>query len=106
VAAGGAAAGALGLVEQWLPASVVSHFGVPGDVGYALIQRHRAKETERVRAIPALAVTAYARAEDRTRALSAGFQMHVAKPLEPADFVAAIASLVRKDGRAALDSAA
>src|SRR5437879_11713283 len=42
-------------------------------------------EAERGWSIPALAVTAYARAEDRTRALSSGFQMHVAKPLEPAD---------------------
>ena len=93
-------------VEQWHPDLLVSDIGLPGDDGYALIQKLRAQETERVRSIPALAVTAYARAEDRTRALSAGFQMHVAKPLEPADFVAAIASLVRKDGRAALDSAA
>ena len=51
----------------------------------------------RGRSIPALAVTAYARAEDRTRALAAGFQMHIAKPLEPTDFVAVIASLVGKD---------
>src|SRR5947209_18060557 len=50
---------------------------------------------------PRLAVTAYARVEDRTRALSSGFQMHVAKPLEPADLVAAITSLLGKDRGAA-----
>jgi PAS domain S-box-containing protein len=96
-------------VEQWHPDLLVSDIGLPGDDGYVLIQKLREREAERGRSIPALAVTAYARAEDRTKALSAGFQMHVAKPLEPADFVAAIASLVSKDeeaGGAALDSAA
>ena len=97
---------ALEQVEQWHPDFLVSDIGLPGDDGYVLIQRLREREAERGRSIPALAVTAYARAEDRTRALSAGFQMHVAKPLEPADFVAAIASLVSTDGRAARDSAA
>src|SRR5438093_10989971 len=58
-------------------------------------------EAERGWSIPALAVTAYARAEDRTRALSSGFQMHVAKPLEPADLVAAITRLLGTDRGAA-----
>jgi len=62
-----------------------------------LIQKLREQQAQQGRAIPALAVTAYARAEDRTRALAAGFQMHVAKPLEPADLIAAIASLISKD---------
>ena len=68
---------------------------------YALIQKLRTLEAERGWSIPALAVTAYARAEDRTRALSSGFQMHVAKPLEPADLVAAITRLLGKDRGAA-----
>jgi len=88
---------ALEQVEQWHPDILVSDIGLPGDDGYVLIQKLRAREAVRGRSIPALAVTAYARAEDRTRALAAGFQMHVAKPLEPADFVAAIVSLVGKD---------
>ena len=66
-----------------------------------LIRRLREREAGRGSSIPALAVTAYARAEDRTRALSAGFQMHVAKPLEPADLVAAIANLVSRDAGSA-----
>jgi len=81
-------------VEQWQPDILVSDIGLPGDDGYALIQKIRAREAQRGRSIPALAVSAHARTEDRTRALAAGFQMHVAKPLEPADFVAAIAHLL------------
>jgi CheY-like chemotaxis protein len=84
-------------LEQWHPDVLVSDIGLPGDDGYVLIQKLREREAERGRSIPALAVTAYARVEDRARALAAGFQLHVAKPLEPADFVAAIASLVRKE---------
>jgi len=88
-------------VEQWRPDVLVSDIGLPGDDGYVLIRRLREREAGRGSSIPALAVTAYARAEDRTRALSAGFQMHVAKPLEPADLVAAIANLVSRDAGSA-----
>src|SRR5467141_1152091 len=84
-------------VERWHPDILVSDIGLPGDDGYMLIQKLREQQAQHGRAIPALAVTAYACAEDRTRALAAGFQMHVAKPLEPADLVAAIASLISKD---------
>jgi hypothetical protein len=97
---------ALEQLERWSPDILVSDIGLPGDDGYVLIQKQREREAGHGPSIPALAVTAYARAEDRTRALAAGFQLHVPKPLEPADFVAAIASLVRKDGRGALDSVA
>ena len=92
---------ALEQVEQWRPDILVSDIGLPGDDGYVLIQKLRQRQGDYGRSMPALAVTAYARAEDRTRALSAGFQLHVAKPLEPADFVAAIARLVSKDRGAA-----
>ena len=88
-------------VEQWHPDILVSDIGLPDVDGYALIQKLRTLEAERGWSIPALAVTAYARAEDRTRALSSGFQMHVAKPLEPADLVAAITRLLGKDRGAA-----
>src|SRR5216117_87030 len=92
---------ALEQVEQWHPDILVSDIGLPGDDGYVLIQKLRQRQGDYGRSMPALAVTAYARAEDRTRALSAGFQLHVAKPLEPADFVAAIARVVSKDRGAA-----
>ena len=88
-------------VEQWHPDILVSDIRLPDVDGYALIQKLRTLEAERGWSIPALAVTAYARVEDRTRALSSGFQMHVAKPLEPADLVAAITSLLGKDRGAA-----
>jgi len=88
-------------VEQWHPDILVSDIGLPDVDGYALIQKLRTLEAERGWSIPALAVTAYARVEDRTRALSSGFQMHLAKPLEPADLVAAITSLLGKDRGAA-----
>src|SRR5204863_7568310 len=87
---------ALEQVEQWHPDILVSDIGLPGDDGYMLIQKLREQQAQQGRAIPALAVTAYARAEDRTRALAAGFQMHVAKPLEPADLGAASARLISK----------
>jgi PAS domain S-box-containing protein len=97
VTAAACAEEALEQLEQWHPDVLVSDIGLPGDDGYVLIQKLRSWEAERGQSIPALAVTAYARAEDRSRALSAGFQMHVVKPLEPADLVAAIYNLVSKD---------
>jgi CheY-like chemotaxis protein len=73
---------------------LLSDIGMPGMDGYALIQQVRALSTP-VGRIPAIAVTAYARAEDRQRALLAGYQMHISKPLEASDLVTAIASLLR-----------
>jgi len=66
---------------------------MPDQDGYELISKVRSREPERGGNIPAVAVTAYARAEDRDRALAAGFQMHVAKPIDPDAFIAAVASL-------------
>jgi CheY-like chemotaxis protein len=60
--------------------------------GYDLIQRVRKLPPERGGATPAMALTAYARTEDRTRAFRAGFQAHLAKPIEPVELVATIAS--------------
>src|SRR5947208_3604853 len=88
-------------VEQWHPDILVSDIGLPDVDGYALIQKLRTLEAERGWSIPALAVTSYARVDARTRARSSGFQMHVAKPLEPADLVAAITRLLGKDRGAA-----
>jgi len=106
VMAAGSADEAFEQVEQWHPDILVSDIGLPGDDGYALIQRLRSREAERGGSIPALALTAYARAEDKARALAAGFQVHLAKPLEPAEFVAAIANLVKKEGVATTAEAA
>ena len=71
---------------------LLSDIGMPGEDGYELLQRSRDGGAGRV---PALAVTAYARAADRRRALDAGFDEHLAKPVEPADLVGVVASLAR-----------
>jgi CheY-like chemotaxis protein len=70
---------------------------MPDEDGYKVLERVRALETERGVApsdqIPAIALTALGRSEDRLRALAAGFRMHVAKPVEPAELAMVIASL-------------
>jgi CheY-like chemotaxis protein len=80
----------------------VSDVGMPGSDGYALIEAVRRLDPPRSE-IPALALTAYARSEDRTRALRAGFSMHLAKPIEPDELVTVVAHLVgahsRREGR-------
>jgi CheY-like chemotaxis protein len=98
VTAVGSTADALGALQRWRPDVLVSDLGISGEDGYALIRRVRALAPEQGGETPAIAVTAYARIEDRLRAASAGFQMHVAKPAEPADLVAAILRLVRPTG--------
>jgi CheY-like chemotaxis protein len=78
---------------------VVSDIGMPGEDGYALIRKVRELGPAEGGDVLAVALTAYARREDRTRAMLAGFQTHVAKPVEPAELVAAVASLARRTGR-------
>lgn len=78
---------------------LISDIGMAGADGYQLIQQLRALPDERVSSIPAVAVTAYARAEDRRRLLLAGYQMHISKPVEPQELVAGIASLIGLTGR-------
>ncbi len=84
---------ALATLETWLPDVLVSDIGMPGEDGYSLIRRLRLLPAARGGAVPALALTAYARVEDRLRVLEAGFQMHVPKPIEPAELVALVTSL-------------
>ena len=62
----------------------------PGEDGYSLIRRVRAREARHGRAIAAVALTAYARADDRRKALSAGFQMHVPKPIDGDDLIGVV----------------
>ena len=84
---------ALQLLEVDRPDVLVSDIGLPDEDGYSLIRRIRQREAEHGGLLPAIALTGYARADDRTRALAAGFQAHVAKPLEPAELIAAIADV-------------
>ena len=79
-----------------MPDVLVSDIGMPGEDGFDLISKVRAMRPERGGNIPAIALTAYARPEDRARVLAAGFQRHVAKPVEPSDLAKAVGSLARR----------
>ena len=93
VRAAASAGEALALIAEAMPDVLVSDIGMQGDDGYALIRKVRALAPARL--LPAIAVTAYAAAEDRTRALRAGFQSHLSKPVEPAELAFAVANLFR-----------
>ena len=84
---------ALEALENWRPHILMSDIGMPGEDGYALIRQVRALPEERGGRTPAAALTAYARDEDRTRVLAAGYQLHIAKPFSPGDLIAAVADL-------------
>jgi hypothetical protein len=80
-------------VQTERPDVIASDIGMPIEDGYSLIRRVRALGPEQGGNTPALALTAYARAEDRVKAVMAGFQQHVSKPVEPAELIAMVASL-------------
>ncbi|MFT3770036.1 MAG: ATP-binding protein [Minicystis sp.] len=92
VAAAASAGEALDLLRGRAFDVVLSDIGMPGMDGYALVQAIRGGAAG-ARDVPAIAMTAFVRAEDRERALSAGYQVHLGKPFEPAALVAAVASL-------------
>jgi CheY-like chemotaxis protein len=75
--------------------AAVFDIGMPETDGYELLKRLREREAGRRGYLPALALTAYARSVDRTRSLQAGFQMHLTKPVRPAELAAAVASLAK-----------
>ena len=84
---------ALTTLESWHADVLVCDIGMPEEDGYSLIRKVRALAPERGGYIPAVALTAYARVEDRLKVLSSGFQMHVPKPVEPAELVAIMATM-------------
>ena len=88
---------ALALIQANPPDALVSDIGMPGEDGYSFIRKVRALSKGQ-RPIPAVALTAYARKEDRTRAMMAGFQAHVAKPVEPEELLVVVASLAGRTG--------
>jgi len=90
---------ALALIEEEVPDVMVSDLGMPGMDGYELIQRVRQMEGP-AKELPTAALTAYARSEDRAKALRLGFEMHLAKPIDPSELIAAVASLARRRGMA------
>ncbi len=98
VRAAGSALEAIQLLKAWLPDVLVSDIGMPGRDGYALIREVRTLAATKGGNVPAIALTAYARSEDRLKALRSGFQTHIAKPVEPAELCAVVASLIRSHG--------
>jgi CheY-like chemotaxis protein len=75
---------------------IVTDIGMPGMDGFELVGELRRSQDPALRNLPVAALTAYARSEDRTRALKQGFQMHLAKPIDPEELVAAVAALGRR----------
>jgi PAS domain S-box-containing protein len=84
---------ALELMDRWLPDVMIADIGMPLMDGYELIRQVRVRDLETGSRIPAIALSAMARIEDRVKALSAGFQMHVAKPVELNELRTVVASL-------------
>ncbi|MFL6235815.1 MAG: response regulator, partial [Thermoanaerobaculia bacterium] len=93
VAAFGTVPETLAWFDHSVPDVLVSDIGVPVEDGYALIRKIRAREPSRGGNVPAAALTAYARAEDRLRALEAGYQTHLAKPVDPSELISTVARL-------------
>jgi PAS domain S-box-containing protein len=93
VRAAASASEALAALKEFKPDILVSDIGMPQEDGYALLRHVRALDPEEGGRIPAVALTAYAQEDDRMRALLAGFQVHVAKPINPQELVAVIVGL-------------
>jgi CheY-like chemotaxis protein len=97
--AGSAGEGLLIIKEVRLDV-LLSDIGMPHEDGYALIKNVRSLPAAQGGSIPAGALTAFARSEDRQKSLRAGFQIHIPKPVEPAELITIVASLVRGAGPA------
>ncbi|HWQ35785.1 MAG TPA: response regulator [Blastocatellia bacterium] len=87
---------ALRVIQDQKPDVLVSDIAMPGEDGYMLIRKLRQLDAEHGGLIPAIALTAFARDEDRDKALAAGFQAHLTKPVEPAELTAVVASLAHR----------
>ncbi len=89
-------AGALEALDRQVPDVIVTDVGMPGMDGFELLQRIRERPSEAGGRVPAAVLTAYARSEDRLRSLRDGFEVHLSKPVDPDELVAAIASLAHR----------
>jgi PAS domain S-box-containing protein len=87
------ASAGLKIVQEWRPHVLISDIEMPGEDGYTFIRKVRALDVTEGGKTPALALTAYGRVEDRLRTLSAGYNMHVPKPVDPAELGVIVASL-------------
>ena len=99
VKAADSVARALTILAEWQPDLLISDIEMPREDGYSLIRQVRSRGRSAGHRLPAIALTAHARAEDRVRALSAGFDAHVAKPVEANELVTVILSLARMSGK-------
>jgi len=90
---------ALQMLAQHRPDVLLADIGMAHSDGFSLIKRIRQSDDHKLREVPAAALTAYARAEDRMKVLQSGFQMHLAKPVDPAELIVAVASLARRTGQ-------
>jgi CheY-like chemotaxis protein len=88
---------AMRAIKEHRPDVLVSDIAMPDEDGYGLIEKVRSLENGETQSIPAVAITAYAKEEDRTRALSSGFQIYVAKPIELTELVSVVARAARRD---------
>jgi len=86
---------AFAILEKWQPDIIVSDIGMPDEDGYFLIRQLRERNRSEGGEIPAVALTAYGRVQDTVRLLEAGFQMHITKPVEPAELFAAVWSVAK-----------
>jgi PAS domain S-box-containing protein len=87
---------AFATLKEWRPNLIVSDIGMPEEDGYSFMKRVRTWARETGIWVPAVALTAYARAEDRLKALDSGYQMHLPKPVEPLELVKVLVSLVER----------
>ena len=99
------AADALRSLDAGVPDVVIADLGMPLMDGYQFIDRLRRHPNPLVRDVPAAALTAYARSEDRVQALRAGFQIHLAKPIDPDELVTTIAALAKRFVRRDIEQA-
>src|SRR5262249_6386071 len=86
---------ALEILKEWTPSILVSDIGMPGRDGIDLIRYIRSLDEAKGGKIPAVALTAFARVEDRMKALAAGYQMHVPKPVEPSELITIVSNLTK-----------
>jgi CheY-like chemotaxis protein len=93
---------ALQVLQTWQPDVLLADIGMPEEDGYTLIRKLRSLTPQQGGNIPAAALTAYAGNQDRAQSLAAGFHLHLCKPIEPTELIAAVHSLVeqgKKDGK-------
>jgi signal transduction histidine kinase/ActR/RegA family two-component response regulator len=95
---------ALGMMDDEPPQVLVTDLGMPRVDGFQLIERVRKHHNPLVRRVPAAALTAYARSEDRVKALRSGFQIHLAKPIDPSELVTAVAAIANRFGPTGIDT--